>query len=79
MNIDNNRGESLEDSLGLDPGFMVELDDKITDSIYYAIGVPYKSDIIKYVLNNFSYNELVIIASKYIDDAAVYYIENQTE
>lgn len=77
MQLDKNRGVTLEDNLGLPEGFMTELDGKIDDSIHYGIGVAYKIDIIDYVLKNFSYNELVIIASKYIDDAAVYYIDNE--
>ena len=77
MELDKNRGTTLEDNLGLPEGFMNELDEKIDDSIHYGIGVASKRDLIDYVLKTFSYNELVIIASKYIDDAAVYYIDNE--
>lgn len=76
MIIQHDKDKSVGDSLGLDKNFMTELDDKFTDAVYFAIGAGLKTEIVEYVLHNFSYNELVIIATKYLDEVAVEYINN---
>lgn len=76
MEINHDKGKTVGESLGLDLNFMKDLDDKFTDAVHYSIGVELKTEIVEYVLNNFSYNELVIIATKYIDEVSVDYINN---
>lgn len=79
MIINHDKDKSVGDSLGLDKNFMLDLDNKFTDAVYFAIGAELKTEIVEYVLHNFSYNELVIIATKYLDEVAVEYINNIEE
>jgi hypothetical protein len=78
MNINNNKGESLWENLGLDSKFMDDLDDKFNKAVFRAMQVEYKTEIVEHILENFSYNELVIIAAKYVDEVCIKYLRNES-
>lgn len=77
MNINENKGDTLWENLGLGARFMDDLDDKFNEAVFRAMQVDYKADIVKHILDNFSYNELVIIAAKYVDDVCIKYLRNE--
>jgi hypothetical protein len=56
---------------------MDELDDKFNEAVFRAMQVEYKTEIVEHILENFSYNELVIIAAKYVDEVCIKYLRNE--
>ena len=75
MNIREDK-ETVWECLDLAPNFMSDLDEKFNEAVFKAMELEYKTQIIKHVLDNFSYNELVLIASKYIDETCINYLNS---